>query len=184
MTTPVTDAMHDFVARYQSAAQQANQPLTIEYDSAWPSPCYQSTGNEGERVRWAPVPQEDELNFSNVEEALSLSLNSQFCEYFTCLYSDNLTATAKQGACELLQVWNKEDFERLQQNLIGHLLMKQRLKQAPTLFFALTDEEDFILTVDNASGAVMLEQVGKPPQQQVADDLAGFIRALTPLIQA
>ncbi|MCU7554913.1 SecY-interacting protein [Alteromonas sp. ASW11-19] len=184
MTTPVTDALQDFVARYQSAAQQAGQPLSTEYDSAWPSPCYQGSGAEGEQVRWQPTPQAGNLSFHNVEEALSISLNPQYCEFFTSFYSDNLTAKAEQGACELLQVWNEQDFERLQQNLIGHLLMKQRLKQAPTLFFAVTDEEDFILTVDNASGAVMLEQVGKPPQQQVADDLASFIRTLEPLIQS
>ena len=75
---------------------------------------------------------------------------------------------------------SEEDFERLQQNLIGHLLMKQRLKQPPTLFFGLTDEDDFILSVDNASGEVVLEQVGKLPTRCLAPDLATFVDGLTP----
>jgi SecY interacting protein Syd len=91
-----------------------------------------------------------------------------------------MQAKAAQGACELLQVWNEEDFERLQQNLIGHLLMKQRLKQSPSLFFGLTDEEDFILTVINDTGEVALEQVGKPAQEILAPTLAHFIAQLSP----
>ena len=84
----------------------------------------------------------------------------------------------RHGACELLQVWNEEDFERLQQNLIGHLLMKKRLKQAPTLFFALTDEDDFVLSVLNSTGEVVLEQVGRPPQKVISPSLPAFIATL------
>ena len=58
--------------------------------------------------------------------------------------------------------------------------MKQRLGQAPTLFFGLTDEEDFILTVVNESGEVALEQVGKEPSQILAPSLAAFLERLTP----
>ncbi len=50
------------------------------------------------------------------------------------------------------------DFERLQQNLIGHILMKQKLKQAITLFFAVTDEDDIILSVNNNTGEVWAEK--------------------------
>ncbi|HCB09072.1 MAG TPA: SecY-interacting protein, partial [Alteromonas sp.] len=100
----------------------------------------------------------------------------------TTYWSFNLSVKAEQGSCELLQVCSEEDFERLQQNLIGHLLMKQRLKQPPTLFFGLTDEDDFILSVDNASGEVVLEQVGKLPTRCLAPDLATFIDGLTPAV--
>ena len=82
-----------------------------------------------------------------------------------------------------MQIWNDDDAERLQQNLIGHVLMKRQLKQPETLFFALTDEEDFIVSVDNASGQVVLEQVGKPAQQVLAQDLAEFLATLQPLAE-
>ena len=49
--------------------------------------------------------------------------------------------------------------------------MKQKLKQEVTIFFALTDQEDFILTVANATGAVWVEQVGKVPHKKLADSL-------------
>jgi SecY interacting protein Syd len=82
----------------------------------------------------------------------------------------------------LLQPWNQGDFERLQQNLVGHILMKRRLKQPETFFIALTDEDDFILTVHNTSGEVMLEQVGLLPKEVVAPNLAEFLQSIQPSV--
>ena len=178
MALTISAQLDKFVSSYVEQAEG----LKIAFDSEWPSPCYETTAQDGELVRWSPTLQSPVQSFSNVEEALSLKLNPDYCEYFTRYYSDNLKANAPQGRCELLQVFNFEDFERLQQNLIGHLLMKQRLRQAPTLFFGLTDEEDFILTVVNESGKVALEQVGKEPSQILAPSLAVFIEQLTPAI--
>ena len=178
MTRTISTQLDKFVSSYVEQAE--GKGLKIEFDSEWPSPCYETTVQDGELVRWSPVLQSPRQSFNNVEEALSLTLNSDYCEYFTRYYSNNLKASAPQGGCELLQVFNAEDFERLQQNLIGHLLMKQRLRQAPTLFFGLTDEEDFILTVVNESGEVALEQVGREPAQILAPSLAVFLEQLTP----
>lgn len=172
----LNDALDDFVARFS----EQYDDVKIEFDPDWPSPCYAHAAEPGVMVPWRPVRQTQANDFKNVESAMEITLDPQFCDYFTRYFSENLPAKAEQGQCELLQVWNQDDFERLQQNLIGHLLMKKRLKQPPTLFFALTDEDDFILTVDNESGRVMLEQVGKEPVKVIADDLKTFLTALTP----
>ncbi|MEC8376631.1 MAG: SecY-interacting protein [Pseudomonadota bacterium] len=197
MGLTISEQIDKFVSSYVDAANESG--LKVAYEANWPSPCLEQTAtigalapSEGEMVSWAPKMQnrtqdetqgrmqERQNSFANVENAMSLSLHPDFCEFFTRYYSANFTATAEQGQCELLQVWNDEDFEGLQQNLIGHLLMKQRLKQAPTLFFGLTDEEDFILSIINDTGEVALEQVGKEPQQIVAPNLAAFLASLTP----
>jgi SecY interacting protein Syd len=197
MGLTISEQIDKFVSSYVDAAGESG--LKVVYEANWSSPCLEQTAtigasapSEGEMVSWAPRMQsrtQDEMHkgiqerqnsFSNVESAMSLSLHPDFCEFFTRYYSANFTATAEQGQCELLQVWNDEDFEGLQQNLIGHLLMKQRLKQTPTLFFGLTDEEDFILSIVNDTGEVALEQVGKEPQQIVAPNLAAFLASLTP----
>ncbi|MCW8091682.1 SecY-interacting protein [Alteromonas sp. ASW11-130] len=159
-------------------SQQQEQPLTIEFDPQWRSACYLQEAAEGELVSWQPVRQQGECNFSQLEKALDLELNPQFCDYFTRYFSNNLLAQAPEGYCELLQVWNGDDFERLQENLIGHVLMKRRLKQPVTLFFALTDEEDFMLSVENHSGNVVLEPVGKPASRVIAPSLSAFIASL------
>ncbi|MDY6974958.1 MAG: SecY-interacting protein [Pseudomonadota bacterium] len=178
MALTIPAQLDKFVSSYVEQAE--GEGLKIAFDSEWPSPCYKTSASDGELVSWAPVLQSPSHSFDNVEEALSLKLNTDFCLFFTRYYSDNLKAMAPQGNCELLQVFNSEDFERLQQNLIGHLLMKQRLKQAPTLFFGLTDEEDFILTIVNESGEVALEQVGREPAKILAPSLAVFLEQLTP----
>ena len=136
MALTISAQLDKFVSSYVEQAEA--EGLKIAFDSEWPSPCYETTAQDGELVRWSPTLQSPVQSFSNVEEALSLELNPDYCEYFTRYYSDNLKANAPQGRCELLQVFNTEDFERLQQNLIGHLLMKQRLRQAPTLFVGLS----------------------------------------------
>ena len=179
MALTISAQLDKFVSSYVEHAK--GEGLKIAFDSEWPSPCYEETAQDGELVEWAPKRQSPPLSFNNVEDALSLKLHADYCSYFTTYYSDNLKAKAPQGDCELLQVFNREDFERLQQNLIGHLLMKQRLNQAPTLFFGLTDEEDFILTVINETGEVALEQVGQAPTQVLANSLAEFIEQLSPL---
>lgn len=180
MALSIHNQLDQFVSDFISLHQTGDKELLTEYDSQWLSPCYLASANEGDLVRWLPCRQRDNHSFDNVETALNISLNPEYCEFFTRYYSNNLPAVAKQGQCELLQVWNSDDFERLQQNLIGHLLMKQRLKQTPTLFFALTNEEDFILSVQNDTGEVVLEQVGRPPQEIIAPNLSAFIASLNP----
>ena len=74
----------------------------------------------------------------------------------------------------MLHAWNDEDFDMLLQNIVGHIMMKRRLGQEITIFFATTDEEDFILSVKNKTGEVVLEQVGCEPQEILSPDLASF----------
>lgn len=178
MEQNVQQSLHNLVQRLRSEAEASDPRFLIEYDPDWPSPCYLQTAEAGEMVDWQPVPMDIQLSFANIENAMQITLNEQFCHYFTTQWSFNLLTQASEGQCELLQVSNQDDFERLQQNLIGHLMMKQRLKQPPTLFFGLTDEDDFILSVDNASGEVVLEQVGKNPVRCLAPDLATFLDGL------
>ncbi|QJR81762.1 SecY-interacting protein [Alteromonas pelagimontana] len=180
MTNHVLTQIDAFVDATLKLAEASQMPLLIPYDREWLSPCYQKTGEQDAMVPWLPALQQKSCSFDNVEKALEMVLNEQYCLYFTHYFSNNLLARAPQGDCELLQVWNETDFSRLQENLIGHLLMKKRLKQPPTLFFGLTDDEDYILSVDNASGEVVLERVGKVPERSLAPDLATFLAELSP----
>lgn len=162
---------------------------TVEHDEDWPSPCEQGTTEQTsslqEEVYWQPVAIEksEELSFDNVESALELTLHEDIKTYFTLLYSESLDARCDEGELSLLFAWNKSDFQRLQENLIGHILMKQRLKQKETIFFAVTDEEDMIISLDNANGSVWVERVGCKPHKQLSDSLAEFISLLTPVIK-
>ena len=161
---------------------------TMQHDGEWLSPCelgphddslhyWQASAMNAEQ---ATTQSEVELSFANVESALDLELHQDIKTYFTTMFSGDIEAQSIDGQLSLLFAWNIEDFERLQENIIGHIMMKQRLKQAETVFFAVTDEEDMIISVDNASGEVWVERVGCKPHKKLSDSLISFISQLTP----
>jgi len=192
--TNLVEILQQFSKQYVSQYQHVHSHLPIvEQDEQWPSPCevsHENSVNEhtylslGE-VFWQPVniEKEQELNFDNVESALELVLHPDIKTYFTTLYSESLDATCEEGNLSLLFAWNKDDFQRLQENLIGHILMKQRLKQGETIFFAVTDEDDMIISIDNDTGAVWVERVGCEPHKKLAESLTQFISKLVPMVK-
>lgn len=182
MSEQVIAALDEFVEKYLTAANQHPEMTMVEYDNEWPSDCYVAAGNAGDRVAWRPIKRRGLAKFSDLENALDMKIHPDVISFYSAYWSDNLSAETSKGYLQLLQTWNQDDFERLQQNLVGHILMKRRLKQPETFFIALTDEDDFILTVDNSSGEVVLEQVGLLPKEVVAPNLAVFIQSLQPSV--
>lgn len=167
---------HAFIASLNERAEKSGFPQ-IEKDPQWPSPCeFEQKG----QTFWKPVLQSEVLqhpnSFDNVGHAMDIEIDQQYAEFFSLYFAAGIDAVHERGPLHLLQAWSQDDFERLQQNLIGHLMMKQKLKQEPTLFFALTDEEDLNVVVNNQSGEVCLEYVGKEPHATLAPDLASFIK--------
>ena len=189
LVTILQQLSKQYINQYQQV--HSHMPI-IEHDDEWLSPCETALKDDAindsvlskGHVFWQPVniAQEQELNFENVESALALTLHSDVKTYFTTLYSENMEMTCEEGELSLLFAWNKDDFHRLQENLIGHIMMKQRLKQKETIFFAVTDEEDMIVSIDNNTGSVWVEQVGCEPHKKLADSLALFLSTLIPVV--
>jgi SecY interacting protein Syd len=183
--SPTEKSIDDFVLAYQSAYEELGSPLRTEYSKEWPSKCCigQPFDLDGQMmIEWQPVLQSDPLSFSNVEESLNLTIDDQFKCLFSRYWSDNLNANSSRGSLQILQVWSEDDGKRLQSNLIAHVLMKRRLKQRETLFFALTDEEDFTLSILNETGEVVLEQVGCEPKEVISPSLSEFLSGLRPIV--
>jgi SecY interacting protein Syd len=57
--------------------------------------------------------------------------------------------------------------------------MKRRLKQRETIFFAVTDDDDIMLSVLNETGAVFLEHAGCEVKEQLAGSLTEFLQQLS-----
>lgn len=165
-----------YVQTYQ---ENLNHLPVCEKDPDWPSVCEQGSYSD-ELIYWSPQKITESLVFNNVEEALELTLHPDIKTYFTTLYADHLNVKCEEGRLSLLLPWNKDDFIRLQENMIGHILMKRKLKQTITLFFAITDDDDYILSMNNESGEVWVERVGCEPHKKVANNLAEFIGTLSP----
>ncbi len=82
----------------------------------------------------------------------------------------------------LLQTWSEDDLQRVQENLIGHLVTQKRLKLSPTLFIATLDSELDVLSVCNLSGEVVKETIGTRNRETLAPSLADFLTRLEPLL--
>lgn len=173
-------AIKQYAQKYLDNYQQQHQALPkVEHDSDWPSPCEVGEIDKDGFVSWQPREITDSLNFENVEHALGFKLHPDVITYFTQIYSEALLGYCSEGEFELLFAWSEEDYKRLQQNIIGHVLMKQKLKQQPTIFFAVTDEEDINLVIKNDNGEVWAEPVGCEPNKRLALNLTEFIKSIS-----
>ena len=177
----VTEVLSAFVAAYL-----VQYPDLYEaFDPEWRSPCEIGepfVGAEGvQLIRWQPLARRFAEDFAGLERALECPVHPDIKAYYGGFWSGGLEATAPEGHVSLIMLWNADDAVRLQENLIGHLLAKQRARSPFTVFFACTEpDSDLFLSVDNTSGVVVLEKPGSKPIRQVAGNLAEFLRHLYP----
>lgn len=176
----VSSAYANFIARSLDWHQQHQVAMKTWLDPQAVSPCQLATV-DSEQVLWQPVRQSPAADFSNVEHALELTLHPAIKAFYSEWYGANLAAKHTKGPLALLMPWHQPDVARLQENIIGHILMKRRLKQQETVFFAVTDDDNIMLSILNQDGAVYQESVGKDVRVKVADSLDAFLDALTPM---
>lgn len=164
--------------------QQQVSPLVTEYVEDWQSPIYGEVIDQ-DSVHWRAVKQQPTLDFSALEEALEIEFHPSVKDFFGRWYAGDLSVVYHQAEehhpVSLLQVQAAEDGERLLENITGHILMKRKLKQPETIFIGMAEEaDDLLLTIDNDSGAVGLEWIGKQQHLQLTDGLAQFLQCCSP----
>jgi SecY interacting protein Syd len=173
------EAVWQFGQAYIEGYQQQHNSLPIaDVDPESASPC-QVALKENDKTTWQVIKINESLNFKNINSALDVEINQDIEDYFGSMYADSIPAQTSDGKLSLLFAWDHNDFQRLQENIIGHIMMKQRLKQKITLFFAVTDEEDMIISLDNESGEIWVEQVGCEPHKKLANSMQEFLSSLS-----
>ena len=177
----VAAALDAFVARYVADFPDLVDP----YDPQWRSPCETGVPYEAadgvEVIPWRPLRRAFADDFAGLERALEVPIHNDVKAYYGRYWSGGLEATAEEGHVSLILLWNPSDAQRLVENLIGHALAKRRARAALTVFFACTEpDSDLFLSIDNASGAVVLEAPGAKPIRTVAPSLTVFLRGLRP----
>jgi SecY interacting protein Syd len=162
-----------------------------EFDAEWRSLCEISHNNEtgisanSDLIAWKPVPQVPKVDFAGLANALETTIHPDLVAFFSSFWSSTIEATSIEGHASLIQLWNQEDFDRLIENYIGHSIAKKQIKEPLTFFFATTEaDSEYFLSVDNTSGAVLLEEPGRPPLKQVDDNLLNFLQRLKPAASA
>ncbi|MCL2916979.1 SecY-interacting protein [Shewanella litorisediminis] len=131
---------------------------------------------------WQMVPRHEAAVFDNVSHAMGIELHSDINGFYGHLFAGPLQFDSPWGEGELIQIWNEEDFVLLQQNILGHLMMKKQLKQPQTWFIGLIGDVDEMISVNNADGSVWREVAGQEPHEQLADSLEAFLQQLNPRV--
>ncbi|MBW7981401.1 SecY-interacting protein [Enterobacillus tribolii] len=181
MMHEVSAALTAFTGRFIAASQQecGDYPASSALYGI-PSPCI--VRSDGERVYWQPQPVAVAENLDAVARALDIQLHPDVAPFYTSQYAADMRARFDDVLMDVVQVWSEDDFVRLQENLIGHLVTQRRLKLPPTLFLATTDSELELISLCNLSGEVLLEQFGSRQRTVIAPSLAAFLSALQPVV--
>ena len=180
MSNQVVSAISALFARWLRYRHGSDGLPHRSWDPEWTSPCEMGEPWDGE-VYWQPVQREVPGTMANVAAGLEMELHPDLSAYFGHWYAGPLAFSFKGLRVEPVLPWNQADFERLQENLIGHALMQRRLRLTPTFFLAATRLDSHLISLDNQSGAVLFERVGRAENRKLAPDLATFLGRLEPL---
>ncbi|WP_410013703.1 SecY-interacting protein [Sodalis sp. C49] len=181
MDYQVSQSLQDFTRRYLRHWQSltghgpASQALY-----GVPSPCVVS--EDDGRVVWQPRQPEEALTLAGVERAMDMQLRPAAWDFYCTQLAGDMAASFQGQPLELLQVWSAADGVRIQENLIGHLLMQKRLKLPPSVFIATTDSELSLVSLSNLTGEVLLEEVGRKKNTVLAPTLQDFLSRLDPCV--
>lgn len=145
-----------------------------------PSPCIISTTRDA--VYWQPQPFEGEASINAVERAFDIVIQPALHAFYTTQFAGDMPAQFASERLTLLQTWSTDDFRRVQENLIGHLVTQKRLKLSPTLFIATLETELDVISVCNLTGEVIKETLGTRNRTVLASSLADFLTVLSPLL--
>lgn len=182
MNHSVNSVLWAFTQRFVTAwqHQHGSMPQSDAYLDL-PSPCIlQKTDNI---VIWRPVLRDNTAEFGNVEKAIGITLHQDIKAFYSGIYSGDINATFMGEPLALIQVWSDDDLVRLQQNIVGHLLMQKRLKQHPTVFIAAVADELDVISICNVTGEVIKERIGTDLRTVLAADVSAFIALLEPSLQ-
>ncbi|MDV7105021.1 SecY-interacting protein [Vibrio sp. TH_r3] len=181
MTLSVTEALHRFSLHYQQTWQDAFGHLPHNEELfGLVSPCVEKT--EQEVVYWQSVPREVMADFTNIENGIEIGIHEDIKAFYGSQFCADMQASWQSKPFTLLQIWSDDDFERLQENILGHLVTQRRLKLKPTVFIGTTDAELDVISVCNITGAVILERLGTNKRDILAEDLASFLQEIEPQI--
>ncbi len=180
-----------------SAVQQALQDFTTRFCLAWndhagslpasrelagiASPCISQT--VGDVVYWQPHPFTLTENLSAVERALDIGLRPEVHGFYTTQFAGDMPGCWDGLDFTLLQPWSEDDFTRVQENLIGHLVTQKRLRLSPTLFIATLDSDTDVISLCNLTGDVIVETLGRRERRILAPGLADFLLKAVPRVE-
>lgn len=180
MPDQVVSALSTLFTRWVRFQFQSGGLPARDFDAEWRSPC-ETDWQDGPTVHWQPCRREVAGSLANVATGLEVVLHPSLYGYYDHWFAGPLLFMFKGLRIELTLPWNEDDYLRLQENLIGHALMQRQLRLPLTFFVAATRSEQHIISLDNATGEVLYEALGKRERRVLAASLPLFLQRLEPL---
>jgi len=181
MNNTIKVALQDLYTRHAKIWKDEHNSLPQQvFDEQWISPC-QVKHLQDELLTWSAVERDVEINLANIEEALEVTLHPSIAALFCSYYADGIPCLFEGHPIDLIQVWNDEDFNLLQENMIAHFMMQKRLKKPASMFIASCSDEMQVISILNETGEVQLETLGKKQEAILAPDLETFLAKLQPV---
>ncbi len=127
MDIETANALTTFTTRYCDAwhEKQGTWPQSADLYGV-PSPCIISSLDD--YVIWQPKPFAGEQNVNAVERAMDIVVQPAVHAFYTAQFAGDMPARFADITLTLLQTWSEDDLQRVQENLIGHLVTQKRLK--------------------------------------------------------
>ncbi|MFK8028848.1 MAG: SecY-interacting protein Syd [Gammaproteobacteria bacterium] len=174
----ITQELDRLAVEFIDACAEGDGSLpSAPFDADWDSLAIVGRAPD-DHIYWRPTRRTEPFSMSGMSTALEATFPDACEAYFGHFWSGSIPVIWGERPFELLQLWNAEDENNLMHNLLGHSLEKKRVREPLTVFFALIDDARF-LSVDVASGAVLLEEVGGERPEEVATDLAALLSSVT-----
>ncbi|AGH81850.1 Syd family protein [Psychromonas sp. CNPT3] len=182
MNNAIQTELLSVFSRYASLFQTEKESYPLQpVDKDWLSPCLFGDEVQGEK-QWKSVVRTAPVDLSNIESALEITLHPSIHAFFCSVYSAGIPCLFESHPIELIQVWNEEDFQLLQENMIAHFMMQKKLGKPASMFIGTCSDEMQIISIANDSGEIQLETLGKGRDRLLADDLGCFLQALRPIM--
>lgn len=132
-------------------------------------------------IFWRPRERDTVADFGGLERALDVEIHPDIKTFYGSHWGSAMELEAAEGGVTLIQIWNDDDFDRLVENILGHAMAKQRIKAPLTIFIACTDEGEHMLSVENKTGRVVLEEPGSLPIREISPSLVELLDRLNPV---
>ena len=182
MNNTIKTALLDLFNRHAQIWMNEQQSLPQQgFDEQWHSACQVDKLSE-ELITWNPVVRTADIDLTNIEEALEITLHSSIAELFCSFYAAGIPCLYEGHPIDLIQAWNEEDFNLLQENMIAHFMMQKRLKKPASMFIASCSDEMQVISILNDTGEVQLETLGKQQEAILAPSLVEFLNKLQPVV--
>ncbi len=172
--TNVRAVLHSLLWHYATT-----EPLNlVEFDPEWPSPCVVGQPDDNGMVHWQPVEMEPPDALSTLEATLreyGQVLHPDVASFYTSFLAGRVESEHSGEPVILYTRWNDNEFGV--DNLVCgvHEAIEYGL---PVTFPIAGTGSDVLFTLDNATGAIMLQEVGYPPSRVVAPSLVAFLSQL------